>query len=281
MSESSFPGAAILDIIPEVQYLPSWLPGMEFKVYAQNCVRLVTEMTTAPFEFVKSNMALGLGKRCISSELLERLPPHEGTHPLEEIIKGVAGVGYNAGADATVSAIEMVLLAMVLYPDDRMSLPYVEAVCREALRWGVVTPLSVAHATTEPDVYNGYFVPKGATIIMNTWVVHMDERVYKEAGLQRSGSTKKRVYKDPYEFKPERFLNNDGTISDEYPLTAFGLGRRICPGRHFADAAIWIVVASVLACFDISKATDENGQEIVPSVKYTDGLVRRVSRQIC
>jgi cytochrome P450 len=43
---------------------------------------------------------------------------------------------------------------------------------------------------------------------------------------------------------------------------AFGVGRRICPGRHFADAMLFIVASSVLSVFNITKAKDENGHEI-------------------
>ena len=52
---------------------------------------------------------------------------------------------------------------------DRPNLPYVDAVCKELLRWRLVLPLGVAHATTEDDVYNGYFIPKGTTVLPNTW----------------------------------------------------------------------------------------------------------------
>jgi cytochrome P450 len=45
--------------------------------------------------------------------------------------------------------------------DDRASLPYVEAFCREVMRWRPAMPMGVAHTTTEDDVYEGYFIPKG------------------------------------------------------------------------------------------------------------------------
>ena len=71
------------------------------------------------------------------------------------------------------------------------------------------------------------------------------------------------IYPDPEEFKPERFLNEDGTVRDDPALTlAFGVGKRICPGRHFADATHFIVASSVLSVFNVTKATDENGNEV-------------------
>ena len=43
---------------------------------------------------------------------------------------------------------------------------------------------------------------------------------------------------------------------------AFGAGKRICPGRHFVDATLFIVASSVLSVLDVTKAKDENGHEI-------------------
>ena len=70
-------------------------------------------------------------------------------------------------------------------------------------------------------------------------------------------------YPDPEEFKPERFLNEDGTVRDDPTLAlVFGVGKRICPGRHLVDATLFIVAASVLSTFNVTKAKDESGNEI-------------------
>lgn len=53
--------------------------------------------------------------------------------------------------------------------EDRANLPYTNAVVKEVLRWNPVTPLGVAHACTKEDVYEGYRIPKDATIIPNIW----------------------------------------------------------------------------------------------------------------
>ena len=62
---------------------------------------------------------------------------------------------------------------------------------------------------------------------------------------------------------PERFLNEDGTVRDDPMLSlVFGVGKRICPGRHLVEATIFIVASSVLSVFNVTKARDENGNEI-------------------
>jgi cytochrome P450 len=78
------------------------------------------------------------------------------------------------------------------------------------------------------------------------------------------------TYLDPEEFKPERFLNEDGSVKDDPTLAlAFGAGKRICPGRHIIDATLFIVVSSVLSSFNVTKAKDENGNEIPVKAEVT------------
>jgi len=78
------------------------------------------------------------------------------------------------------------------------------------------------------------------------------------------------MYPDPEEFKPERFLNKDRSFRDDPAISlAFGVGKRICPGRHFVDATLFILTASVLTVFDVTKAKDENGHEIPVEVATT------------
>lgn len=75
--------------------------------------------------------------------------------------------------------------------EDRPFLPYVDWVVWECLRWNpgmpfrlhcanfsvragglknwLVTPLGVAHSVTEDDVYEGYWIPRGTTVLPNIW----------------------------------------------------------------------------------------------------------------
>ena len=80
-------------------------------------------------------------------------------------------------------------------------------------------------------------------------------------------------YSEPDVFKPERFLRPDGILLDDPILTTvFGYGKRICPGRHFADATLFIVVASVLSVFNLEKEPDPEGRPFVYS--YTGSGVK-------
>jgi len=196
-----------------------------------------------------------------------------------EIIKGVAAVAYSAGADSTVSAIGTFFLSMALHPEvqrkaheeidcvvgqyrlpvfeDRPALPYVDAIYREVMRWRPVTPLSLPHAAYKDDVYNGYFIPKGATVLANLWAMSRDDSIYSEPEL----------------FIPDRFLTADKKLTEDDVSFTFGFGRRKCVGLHLGDATVWAAIVSILSVFDISKAQDAEGNIIEIEPAFSDGLV--------
>ncbi|KAF5358755.1 hypothetical protein D9758_008597 [Tetrapyrgos nigripes] len=100
------------------------------------------------------------------------------------------------------------------------SIPYVDALFLETLRWIPVAPLSIPHKSIEDDEYNGYYIPGGAAVVGNGWAILHDESVYGP---------------HPHLFNPERFLQEDGSLSPNvlFPNAAFGFGRRLCGGKDF------------------------------------------------
>jgi Cytochrome P450 len=76
------------------------------------------------------------------------------------------------------------------------------------------------------------------------------------------------AYPEPFSFKPERFLDADGSFRDDPLLTsAFGFGRRVCPARHFVDSSLFFSVSCVLAVFHVGPPKDELGNEIPVAFK--------------
>ncbi|KAF7374571.1 O-methylsterigmatocystin oxidoreductase [Mycena sanguinolenta] len=274
LSDSVFPGAVAVNTFPILRYLPSWMPGANFQRLAAECRPLVKEMREAPFDFVKQNMRDGTDSTSVVARLLE------SNRYDEDAIKDVAGTAYAGGADTTVSSLASFFLAMALYPDvqrkaqteidtvigtdrlpefeDRPSLPFVEALYREVMRWKPVAPLGMAHTSTADDVYDGYFIPKGTTVISNIWAMTRDESIYPE----------------PERFNPDRFFTADGKLNNDETVLTFGFGRRICPGRHNADATLWATFVFVLSTFNIAKAKDGTGREVeIDPDCYSDTLI--------
>ena len=92
------------------------------------------------------------------------------------------------------------------------SLPYIDALIKELLRWSPPVPLSSPNRAMQDDVYRGYFIPRGATVIQNVWAISRDPNLYP----------------DPEAFNPDRFLK-DGKINSlvfNPEDRVFGAGRR-------------------------------------------------------
>ncbi|RPD63476.1 cytochrome P450 [Lentinus tigrinus ALCF2SS1-6] len=282
MSMAGNAGAYLVDYIPILKHIPSWLPGATFKRQAAEWKKATDAMVERPFKAVRKAMAEGRATPSMILSLLSEADDSEDKQRKETVFSGVAAAAYTGGSDTTVSALGSFFLAMLLYPEiqrkaqaevdrvigrdrlpdfsDEPSIPYVTALVKEVLRWRPVTPLAVPHRLTSDDVYNGYHLPAGSIVVGNSWAMLHDERMFYE----------------PEEFIPERWLNEDGSLREEMrdaELAAFGFGRRICPGRHLAAASIWIGIASTLTTFDLAKPVDEDGKVIEPSGEYISGLV--------
>lgn len=70
------------------------------------------------------------------------------------------------------------------------------------------------------------------------------------------------VYPNANEYKPERWLNPDGTFrkNSDDAYETFGFGRRICPGSNLADASTMIVSATLLWAFNMTPKLDAKGK---------------------
>ncbi|ETW79020.1 cytochrome P450 monooxygenase 71 [Heterobasidion irregulare TC 32-1] len=259
-----------------VARLPEYLPGMsikrEAKKWSSQCA-LTVEM---PFRAVKEAIASGSAKESVASSLLQN--GGEDGSPYDEDVAKKAIASMYLGK-STPSTINTFILLMVLYPEvqqkahaeidaiighgrlpkhsDESLLPYVGAVVKEVLRWAPIAPLGVPHSVLSDDIYKGYLIPAGSVVLGNCWAILHDETMFP----------------DPDAFKPERFLDTGGGATSDYPDAAFGFGRRVCPGRFMAHAAVWLAIVSILSTFDISKAVDEDGNEIVPAGEFIDGLI--------
>ncbi|EMD35350.1 hypothetical protein CERSUDRAFT_157058 [Gelatoporia subvermispora B] len=284
--EAFLPGNLLVEFLPFLQYMPSWFPGAGFKRRLPQWYADSRGLHNFTFEDSKAEFACGTAKPSMVTSMLEEmshLTPAERAVE-EDIAKNVSATVYVAGADTTYFTMQTFYLAMVHHPhiqkraqeeldrvvgqgrlpnfSDRASLPYICAIVKECLRFVVVVPLGVAHSTTEDDVYDGHFIPKGAIVMANQWsawaILHNPED-----------------YPEPETFRPERFLKNGNLNPDvRDPITvATGFGRRICPGRHFAESGLFMSIASILHTFEISPALNEEGQPFYPEFKLTAGLV--------
>ncbi|KAI0634619.1 cytochrome P450 [Trametes polyzona] len=274
------PGKYTVESLPFLRFLPSWFPGATFKREAREWKPRVHRLRDTPWVDTLAKIRDGSAPPSMMSSLLSDLAGTD-TETEAEIVKNSVGVAYAGGADTTLSAIMTFFLAMASFPEvqakaqaeldavvgqrrlpefsDKESLPYLRASIKECLRWRVVVPLGFPHRSIEDDEFRGYHIPKGSMIVTNLWAyLHDPER-----------------FPDPERFEPERFLK-DGQLNPDVldPAdVAFGYGRRICPGRHFADASLFILTATVLHTLSISAPLDANGKPIKLKGKMTPGVI--------
>jgi cytochrome P450 family 110 len=115
-------------------------------------------------------------------------------------------------------------------------LPYLNAVCSEALRLYPVVP-AVSRRLRRPFTLRGYPLPAGVAVGAAIPLAHCNPERYP----------------DPLGFRPERFLEHTYTPFEYLP---FGGGARRCVGAAFAAYEMKVVLGSILAHHRFEPAND-------------------------
>nr|ADO16250.1 p-coumaroyl shikimate 3'-hydroxylase [Ocimum tenuiflorum] len=118
---------------------------------------------------------------------------------------------------------------------DFSNLPYLQCVAKEALRLHPPTPLMLPHRSNSNVKIGGYDIPKGSNVHVNVWAVARDPAVWK----------------NPSEFRPERFLEEDVDMKGhDFRLLPFGAGRRVCPGAQLGINLVASMIGHLLHHFN-------------------------------
>jgi len=236
----------VLDIIPPAASLPKYR-------------RLIEEMSQVRDQLmatVKALIAVGLGKEN-EDNFVKSFVAKEGANydveDLEYIIRDLA----NGGMQTTAIMLQWAIILLGNNPyaqnkmrkeidsvvprdrlpslDDKRNLPYVEATTLEIFRCRGLLPFVFPHATTCATDVCGLQIPEKATVLVNMHSVHMDPDVWTK----------------PEEFKPERFLNDEGVIINKENVIPFSLGKRSCPGEELGRQEMFLFLSSLIQRFNI------------------------------
>ncbi|XP_058735198.1 geraniol 8-hydroxylase-like [Vicia villosa] len=118
---------------------------------------------------------------------------------------------------------------------DIAKLPYLQAIIKETFRLHPPVPFLIPRKANENVEIDGYRIPKDAQIWVNVWAIGRSSSVWENASL----------------FSPERFLKSEiDTKGHNFELTPFGAGRRICPGLLLATKELYLMLGSLINCFN-------------------------------
>ncbi|XP_043694559.1 cytochrome P450 CYP82D47-like [Telopea speciosissima] len=124
------------------------------------------------------------------------------------------------------------------------NLTYLQAIIKESLRLYPVTPLLIPHESTEDCTVSEFRIPKGTRLLVNVWKIQRDPRVWS----------------NPLEFQPERFLTSHTNLDvwgKNLEFIPFGSGRRSCPGISFSLLTVQMMLARLLHEFELQTPSNE------------------------
>ncbi|WCJ20250.1 cytochrome P450 family 77 subfamily B polypeptide 1 [Euphorbia peplus] len=204
-----------------------------------------------------SEMVSPVGAAYIDS-LFELKPAEKGLG--EEEYVTLCSEVISAGTDTSATAIEWALLELVtnqeiqskLYDEivevvgknrlvkeeDVENMPYLNAVVKETFRRHPPSHFLLSHAATKETELGGYTIPAGVNVELYTaWVTEDPD-----------------MWKDPGEFRPERFLMGDGIDVDwtgtrGVKMLPFGAGRRICPAWSLGTLHVHLLLGRMVQAF--------------------------------
>ncbi|KAK7028737.1 putative monooxygenase [Favolaschia claudopus] len=270
-SQAAASGVWVVDSVPILKYLPTWLPGTSSLTTAQRWRNLVCKAVWAPYSWSKKAFKTGsslIPNTCSKTfENFGEAISSEQEHQLAWAAGTMTAGGLETGIIGTLNF----FLAMLLHPEvqnkaqeeitaaigrdrlptiaDKPKLPYVRSIVTEVLRLNPPIPLGVAHALSQHDVYKDMHIPKGTLVVANIWHMLHDPSTFP----------------NPTSFNPDRYDNLPSKMEDVTNIV-FGFGRRTCPGKALAENMLFIIAATVLATCHIRPKVDEDGRDVVTKV---------------
>ncbi|XP_050391263.1 cytochrome P450 2B5 isoform X1 [Patella vulgata] len=267
-------GTSLLNFFPILQYLPGDL--FKFDRVLEN-VEFVQGFIRDTVELHRQSFNPNKVRDFIDAYLLEldhrRRSDTQTTFNYDQLVK-VIGDLFVGGTETTATTLRWALIFLVRHPhiqelmckemtnhlgQDRSpdmavkpKLIYTRCVILEIQRMADIAPFSVPHATSESTGFKDYFIPKGTIVIPNLHSVLKDPEIWK----------------DPEEFRPERFLDSDGKVNKPDEFIPFFIGRRACLGKNLAKMELYLFITTLVQNFKICPPT--SGE--LPPLKGNPGL---------
>ncbi|XP_037676416.1 cytochrome P450 2F5 isoform X2 [Choloepus didactylus] len=132
--------------------------------------------------------------------------------------------------------------------EDRLAMPYADAVIHEVQRFANVIPLNLPHRVIRDTAYRGFLLPKGTDIITLLNTVHYDPSQFLT----------------PQEFNPEHFLDANKSFKKSPAFMPFSAGRRLCLGESLARMELFLYLTTILQSFSLQPLVAPEDIDLTP-----------------
>ncbi|XP_046394547.1 methyl farnesoate epoxidase-like [Ischnura elegans] len=179
----------------------------------------------------------------------------------EKQLREICAEMFIGGTDTTFNSLTFGLLYMIKFPEvqkkfqrvidehigrdrlpslkDRTEAPYLEATVCEILRLSAIAVSSVPHKPFTNKEYvtlRGYHIPENTRVLLGLHDLHHDPNVWR----------------DPFSFTPERFLDDNGKLFRPNAFLPTSIGNRGCPGEGMARNNLFLIFTALFQRYNLS-----------------------------